>query len=55
MEYQAKELFAKHGVPVLPGETVDTAEAGPRRRRADRQAGRRQAQVKTGGAARPAA
>jgi succinyl-CoA synthetase beta subunit len=27
MEYQAKELFAKHGVPVLPGETVDTAEA----------------------------
>ena len=24
MEYQAKELFAKHGVPVLPGETVDT-------------------------------
>ena len=29
MEYQAKELFAKHGVPVLPGETVDTA-AAPR-------------------------
>ena len=27
MEYQAKELFAKHGVPVLPGETVDTAQA----------------------------
>ena len=27
MEYQAKELFAKHGVPVLPGETVDTADA----------------------------
>ena len=26
MEYQAKELFAKHGVPVLPGETVDTAD-----------------------------
>ena len=25
MEYQAKELFAKHGVPVLPGETVDNA------------------------------
>jgi succinyl-CoA synthetase beta subunit len=31
MEYQAKELFAKHGVPVLPGvvaETVDEARAG---------------------------
>jgi succinyl-CoA synthetase beta subunit len=27
MEYQAKELFAKHGVPVLPGETVDNAAA----------------------------
>ncbi len=30
MEYQAKELFAKHGVPVLPGvvaETVDEARA----------------------------
>ncbi|MDP9182173.1 MAG: ADP-forming succinate--CoA ligase subunit beta [Actinomycetota bacterium] len=25
MEYQAKELFAKHGVPVLPGETIDNA------------------------------
>jgi succinyl-CoA synthetase beta subunit len=25
MEYQAKELFAKHGVPVLPGETVEAA------------------------------
>ncbi len=24
MEYQAKELFAKHAVPVLPGETVST-------------------------------
>src|SRR4051794_41984307 len=23
MEYQAKELFAKHGVPVFAGETVD--------------------------------
>ncbi|WP_026874816.1 ADP-forming succinate--CoA ligase subunit beta [Jiangella gansuensis] len=26
MEYQAKELFAKHGVPVLPGTVVDTAD-----------------------------
>jgi succinyl-CoA synthetase beta subunit len=26
-EYQAKELFAAHGVPVLPGRTVDSAEA----------------------------
>lgn len=25
-EYQAKELFAAHGVPVLPGRTVDTAD-----------------------------
>ena len=26
MEYQAKELFAKHGVPVTLGRTVETAE-----------------------------
>jgi succinyl-CoA synthetase beta subunit len=26
-EYQAKELFAAHGVPVLPGRTVSSAEA----------------------------
>src|SRR3954454_19924333 len=26
MEYQAKELFAKHGVTVTLGETVETAE-----------------------------
>ena len=26
-EYQAKELFAAHGVPVLPGRTVEDAEA----------------------------
>jgi succinyl-CoA synthetase beta subunit len=25
MEYQAKELFAKHGVPVTLGKTVETA------------------------------
>jgi len=25
-EFQAKDLFARHGVPVLPGETVDTPE-----------------------------
>ena len=25
-EYQAKELFAAHGVPVLPGKTVETGE-----------------------------
>ena len=24
-EFQAKELFAAHGVPVLPGEVADTA------------------------------
>jgi succinyl-CoA synthetase beta subunit len=49
MEYQAKELFAKHGVPVLPGvvaETVDEA------RSAVEQIGAPvvvKAQVKTGG------
>ncbi|GAA2505165.1 ADP-forming succinate--CoA ligase subunit beta [Streptomyces sp. NPDC059506] len=26
-EYQARDLFAKHGVPVLDGEVIDTAEA----------------------------
>ncbi|WP_343064012.1 ATP-grasp domain-containing protein, partial [Haloechinothrix aidingensis] len=26
-EYQAKELFAKHGVPVLAGEVADSAES----------------------------
>src|SRR3954452_3682699 len=26
MEYQAKELFAKHGVPVLPGHVAETPE-----------------------------
>ncbi|HET6920106.1 MAG TPA: ATP-grasp domain-containing protein, partial [Jiangellaceae bacterium] len=49
MEYQAKELFAKHGVPILPGvvaETVDEA------RSAVEQIGAPvvvKAQVKTGG------
>ncbi len=49
MEYQAKELFAKHGVPVLPGETVDTAEAA---RPVAERIGKPvvvKAQVKTGG------
>ncbi len=49
MEYQAKELFAKHGVPVLPGETVDTPEAA---RAAAERIGTPvvvKAQVKTGG------
>ena len=49
MEYQAKELFAAHGVPVLPGETVDTAEAA---RGVAERIGRPvvvKAQVKTGG------
>ncbi len=49
MEYQAKELFAKHGVPVLPGETVDTAEAA---RGVAERIGKPvvvKAQVKTGG------
>jgi succinyl-CoA synthetase beta subunit len=49
MEYQAKELFAKHGVPVLPGETIDTAEAA---RAVAERIGKPvvvKAQVKTGG------
>jgi len=49
MEYQAKELFAQHGVPVLPGETVDTAEAA---RAVAERIGKPvvvKAQVKTGG------
>ena len=49
MEYQAKELFAKHGVPVLPGETIDTAEAA---RGVAERIGKPvvvKAQVKTGG------
>jgi succinyl-CoA synthetase beta subunit len=49
MEYQAKELFAKHGVPVLPGETVDQADAA---RAVAERIGKQvvvKAQVKTGG------
>jgi succinyl-CoA synthetase beta subunit len=49
MEYQAKELFAKHGVPVLPGETVDNAQAA---RGVAERIGKQvvvKAQVKTGG------
>jgi succinyl-CoA synthetase beta subunit len=49
MEYQAKELFAKHGVPVLPGDTVDSADAA--RDVAERIGTQTvvKAQVKTGG------
>jgi succinyl-CoA synthetase beta subunit len=49
MEYQAKELFAAHGVPVLPGETADTPEQA--RTAAERIGGPVvvKAQVKTGG------
>src|SRR3954454_14507710 len=49
MEYQAKELFAEHGVPVLPGETVDNADAA--REVAERIGGPVvvKAQVKVGG------
>jgi succinyl-CoA synthetase beta subunit len=49
MEYQAKELFAKHGVPVLPGETVDNAQDA---RAVAERIGKQvvvKAQVKTGG------
>jgi succinyl-CoA synthetase beta subunit len=48
-EYQAKELFAAHGVPVLPGEVADTAEEA--RAAAARLGGPVvvKAQVKTGG------
>ncbi|WP_129841914.1 ADP-forming succinate--CoA ligase subunit beta [Streptomyces sp. RFCAC02] len=48
-EYQARDLFAKHDVPVLAGEVIDTPEAA--REAAGRLGGRVvvKAQVKTGG------
>ncbi|SFB84908.1 ADP-forming succinate--CoA ligase subunit beta [Streptomyces aidingensis] len=48
-EYQARDIFAKHGVPVLAGEVIDTPEAA--RAVAERLGGRAvvKAQVKTGG------
>ncbi|MFF4649481.1 ADP-forming succinate--CoA ligase subunit beta [Streptomyces sp. NPDC001380] len=48
-EYQARDLFAKHGVPVLDGEVIETPEAA--RAVAERLGGRAvvKAQVKTGG------
>lgn len=48
-EYQARDLFAKHGVPVLAGEVIDTPEAA--RAAAERLGGRAvvKAQVKVGG------
>ncbi len=48
-EYQAKELFARHGVPVLPGEVAETAAQA--RAAAERIGGTVvvKAQVKTGG------
>ncbi len=48
-EYQARDLFAKHGVPVLDGEVIDTPEAA--REVTERLGGRVvvKAQVKTGG------
>ncbi len=48
-EYQARDLFAKHGVPVLGGEVIDNADDA--RAAAERLGGRVvvKAQVKTGG------
>ncbi|OIV35466.1 succinate--CoA ligase subunit beta [Mangrovactinospora gilvigrisea] len=48
-EYQARDLFAKHDVPVLPGKVIDTPEAA--REVAAELGGRAvvKAQVKTGG------
>ncbi|MGW0956941.1 ATP-grasp domain-containing protein, partial [Streptomyces sp. NPDC002545] len=48
-EYQARDLFARHGVPVPAGEVVDTPEAA--RAAAERLGGKSvvKAQVKVGG------
>ncbi|MEU7108843.1 ADP-forming succinate--CoA ligase subunit beta [Streptomyces stramineus] len=48
-EYQARDLFAKHGVPVLAGEVIDTPEAA--REATEKLGGRSvvKAQVKVGG------
>ncbi|MFJ9406292.1 ADP-forming succinate--CoA ligase subunit beta [Streptomyces sp. NPDC101393] len=48
-EYQARDLFAKHGVPVLAGEVIETPEAA--REVAERLGGKAvvKAQVKVGG------
>jgi len=48
-EYQARDIFAKHGVPVLDGEVIDTPEAA--RAVAERFGGKAvvKAQVKVGG------
>ncbi|MFC5799610.1 ADP-forming succinate--CoA ligase subunit beta [Streptomyces formicae] len=48
-EYQARDLFAKHGVPVLAGEVIDTPETA--REVTERLGGKSvvKAQVKTGG------
>ncbi|WP_308194702.1 ADP-forming succinate--CoA ligase subunit beta [Pseudonocardia kujensis] len=48
-EYQAKDLFAAHGVPVLPGKTVDTAEGAEAAAAELGTAVVVKAQVKTGG------
>lgn len=48
-EYQAKDLFAAHGVPVLPGRTVDTADAAAAAATELGAAVVVKAQVKTGG------
>ncbi|MBH0246167.1 acetate--CoA ligase family protein, partial [Streptomyces cavourensis] len=48
-EYQARDLFAKHGVPVLAGEVIDTPEAA--REATEKLGGKSvvKAQVKVGG------
>ena len=48
-EYQAKELFAAHGVPVLPGEVADTPEEAKAAAAGIGTAVVVKAQVKTGG------